>query len=205
MKNPWNLRVFPLNSVWWGDIHSTLTMCLFAPDIGRKDKEKWIYNGNCTTRDFKMRARSIWNHKYDFRPKLHARSSITTLIHPFWNHSFLKNLYWSTRLVCKKGNRKRVYMYMSIKQSDTCHLTKTHWSAKEIRVNFIHANVQAALKSCYCKNSLLQSEILVVWLNNISPSLLLRLWLRHRVLLGEKIVSTAGIILRRSFHAVLEL
>ena len=53
-------------------------------------------------------------------------------------------------------------------------------------------------KSCYSKNSLLQSLILVVWLNNISPSLLLRLWLRHRVFLGEKIESTAGAILRWS-------
>ena len=28
------------------------------------------------------------NHKYDFRPNCTTRSSITTLLHPFWNHSF---------------------------------------------------------------------------------------------------------------------
>ena len=83
---------------------------------------------------------------------------------------------------------------MSTKQNDRCHFTKNPLERK----NFIRANVQAVLKSCHCKNSLLQSLILVVWLNNISPSLLLRLWLRHRVFLGEKIESTAGVILRWS-------
>ena len=29
-KKPWNLRVFPLSNVWWVDIHSTLTICLFC-------------------------------------------------------------------------------------------------------------------------------------------------------------------------------
>ena len=99
---------------------------------------------------------------------------------------------------------------MSTKQNDKCYFTKNSLERK----NFIHANVQAVLKSCYCKNSLLQSLNLVVWLNNIGPSLLLRLWLRHRVFLGEKIESTAGVILRWSSgttstrkrcHAVLKL
>ena len=45
MKKPWNLQVFPLSNVWWvdSDIHSTLTsVFFFAPDVWRKDKEKWI-------------------------------------------------------------------------------------------------------------------------------------------------------------------
>ena len=82
---------------------------------------------------------------------------------------------------------------MSTKQNDRCHFTKNPLERK----NFIRANVQAVLKSCHCKNSLLQSLILVVWLNNISPSLLQRLWLRHRVFLGEKIESTASVILTK--------
>ena len=55
-----------------------------------------------------------------------TRSSITTLLHPFWNHSFFFfwNLYWSTKLVCKEQNPKRVYMYMPTKQNDRCSLQK---------------------------------------------------------------------------------
>ena len=58
-----------------------------------------INNGNWTewsaiwalnnTHDFKMEwahcASLIWNHKYDFRPKLHNTKFNTTLLHPFWN------------------------------------------------------------------------------------------------------------------------
>ena len=33
-------------------------------------------------------TRLIWNHKYDFRPKLHGtRFNYQTLLHPFWNRS----------------------------------------------------------------------------------------------------------------------
>ena len=83
------------------------------------------------------------NHKYDFRPKLHYTK---------FNYHFITSILKSLILVCKKLTWKRVYMYMRTKQNDRCHFTKTHWSAKETRVNFIHANVQAwLLKSCYCK------------------------------------------------------
>ena len=92
------------------------------------------------------------NHKYDFRPKLHYTKFNYHFITSILKSLIFLNLYWSTRLVCKKLTWKRVYMYMWTKQNDRCHFTKTHWSAKETRVNFIHANVQAwVLKSCYCK------------------------------------------------------
>ena len=154
-----------------------------------------INNGNWTERS------AIWS---EIRPKLHYMKFNYHFITPILKSLIFWNLYWSTRLVCKKLNQKCVYMYMWTKQNDRCHFTKTHRSAKETRVNFIHANVQAwVLKSCYCKNSLLQSFILIVWLNNISPWLLQRLWLRHRVFLGEKIQSTASVILTKKNYNLL--
>ena len=131
---------------------------------------------------FQKRASSIWNHKYDFRPKL-----FNTNFDYHFITSILKSLIsFETVLVHKAGLQKAENaLTLSTKQNDRCNFTKIQWSAKKW-VNFIHANVQAVLKSCYCKNSLLQSLILVVWLNNTRPSLLLQLWLRHRVFLGEK-------------------
>ena len=72
------------------------------------------------TSDFKIeRARSvisIWNHKYDFRPKLHSTQSITTLLNPFWNrqNTGLGQFKYFIdaelrRFLNKKRNRKRFY------------------------------------------------------------------------------------------------
>ena len=110
------------------------------------------------------------------------------------------NLYWSTRLVCKKLNWKRIY---------TVHVNKTEWQMSLYKNSLECKRNKSKLHSCKCSsmsskilllqkiNSLLQSLILVVGLNNISPSLLQRLWLRHRVFLGEKIESTASVILTK--------
>ena len=81
-----------------------------------------------------------------------TRSSITTLLHPFWNHSFFWICIGPHGWFVKSWTGNAFTLYMSTKQNDRCHFTKTHWSAKETRVNFIHANAQAwVLKSCYCK------------------------------------------------------
>ena len=69
------------------------------------------------------------NHKY-FRPKLHCTKFNYHFITSILKSLIFLNLYWSTRLVCKKLNQKHVYMYMWTKQNDRCHFTKTHWSAK---------------------------------------------------------------------------
>ena len=89
-------------------------------------------------------------------------NSIVTFLHPFLNRSFFLICIGPQGWFVKRGNRKRVYMCMPTKQNDRRHFTKTHWSVKETSVNFIHSKVQAVLKSCYCKNGLLQSLILVV-------------------------------------------
>ena len=87
-----------------------------------------------------------------FQTKLHYTKFNYHFITSILKSLIFLNLYWSTWLVCKKLNWKRVYMYMWTRQNDRCHFTKTHWSAKETRVNFIHANVQTwVLKSRYCK------------------------------------------------------
>ena len=101
----------------------------------------------------------VWNHTHDFKitsmisdQNCTTRSSITTLLHPFLNHSFFWICIGPHGWFVKSWTGNAFTLYMSTKQNDRCHFTKTHWSAKETRVNFIHANAQAwVLKSCYCK------------------------------------------------------
>ena len=140
------------------------------------------------------------NHKYDFRPKLHYTKFNYHFITSILKSLIFLNLYWSTRLVCKKLNWKRIY---------TVHVNKTEWQMSLYKNSLECKRNKSKLHSCKCSsmsskilllqkiNSLLQSLILVVWLNNISPSLLQRLWLRHRVFLGEKTESTASVILTK--------
>ena len=153
----------------------------------------------------------VWNHTHDFKitsmisdQNCTTQSSITSLnIISILKSLIFLNLYWSTRLVCKKLNWKHVYMYTWTKQNDPNPNPNPNKNSLECKGN------KSQLHSCKCSsmsskilllqkiNSLLQSLILVVWLNNISPSLLQRLWLRHRVFLGEKIESTASVILTK--------
>ena len=47
MKKPWNLRVFPISNVWWVDIHSTLTICLFYTRcLKERQKSECILRGS---------------------------------------------------------------------------------------------------------------------------------------------------------------
>ena len=39
-KKPWNLRVFPLDNIWWVDIHRTLTICLFCTRCEKERQRK---------------------------------------------------------------------------------------------------------------------------------------------------------------------
>ena len=142
----------------------------------------------------------IWSHKCDFRPKLHDTKFNYHFITSILKSLIFFNLYWSTRLVCKKLNWKRIY---------TVHVSKTEWQMSLYKNSLECKRNKSKLHSCKCSsmsskilllqkiNSLLQSLILVVGLNNISPSLLQWLRLRHRVFLGEKIESTASVILTK--------
>ena len=65
-----------------------------------------------------------------------TRSSITTLLHPFWNHSFFfKSVFIDPQGWFVKrgtGNAFTMYMYMPCQQNKKTVVTfqKTHWSAK---------------------------------------------------------------------------
>ena len=144
--------------------------------------------------------RMISNHKYDFRPKLHDTE---------FNYHFITSILKSLLKVCI--GPQGWFVKIGIGNAFTCtcpqkrmtDVTLQKFIGAQRKQESTSCKCSSSSKSCYCKNSLLQSLILVVWLNNISPSLLLQLslrhqamWLRHRVFLGEKIESTAGAILR---------
>ena len=80
-----------------------------------------------------------------------TRSSITTLLHPFWNHSFfLICIYWSKMLVRKKRNRKHFYMYV--------HVNKTKWQMSLYKNPLERKNfIQTVLKSWNGQKSLIQN------------------------------------------------
>ena len=129
---------------------------------------------------FGLKSYAWFRNRTNAQREFHLKSQVQLPL--YYTRSILKSRIFFKSVFAETETRLHVRA-MSTKQNDRCHFTKNPLERK----NFIRANVQAVLKSCHCKNSLLQSLILVVWLNNISPSLLLRLWLRHRVFLGEKI------------------
>ena len=108
-----------------------------------------------------------------------TRSSITTLLHPFWNHTvrlsiliFIYSLQ-ETRFL-KKRNRKRCHNYANdnvMWQNSLVHKTVFDQSFKDVKPQQIRAILNLSEK---CP---LLNLVLIVWLNNVSPSLFL--WFRR--------------------------
>jgi len=133
------------------------------------------------TRDFKIeRARSAsstWNHKYDFRPKLHDTKFNCQFIrsilksHNFIALNFRFLVYCSSsRFVKKKRKRNRLYVSFSM-QNDVMwrklirawQRNKQFWS--EVRTKIVYFRYK--------------SSVLVAWINYGRRSFLL--WLRLRL------------------------
>ena len=82
-----------------------------------------------------MECNLVWNHcvistEFDLKSQVWFQTKIVRhelqlplyYIHFEITHFFKICIYWSTRLVRKKRNRKRVYMYVSTKPNDRCYL-----------------------------------------------------------------------------------
>ena len=152
------------------------------------------------TRDFKIeRARSAsstWNHKYDFRPKLHDTKFNCQFIrsilksHNFIALNFRFLVYCSSsRFVKKKRNRNRLYVSFSM-QNDVMwrklirawQRNKQFWS--EVRTKIVYFRYK--------------SSILVAWINYGRPSFLLWLRLRLFIVFREGIWRCISCVILRS-------
>ena len=139
----------------------------------------------------------ISNQKYDFRPKLHDTEFNYHFITSILKSPIFLKIYIGPQGWFVKSGTGNAFT-CTCQQKRMTDVTLQKFIGAQRKQESTSCKCSSSSKSCYRKNSRLQSLILVVWLNNISPSLLLRLWLRHRVFLGEKIESTAGVILRWS-------
>ena len=137
----------------------------------------------------------ISNQKYDFRPKLHDTEFNYHFITSILKSPIFLKIYIGPQGWFVKSGTGNAFT-CTCQQKRMTDVTLQKFIGAQRKQESTSCKCSSSSKSCYRKNSRLQSLILVVWLNNISPSLLLRLWLRHRVFLGEKIESTAGAILR---------
>ena len=132
-------------------------------------------------RDFKIeRARSassIWNHKYDFRPKLHD---------PKFNYHFIRSILKSHNFMALN-----VLNIPSRANSGTGNAFASYLVCKTMSCdeNSLKHNKQTSMN----ENSLFhgpfmhKSSILVAWINDGKPSFLLWLRLRRLVVFGEGI------------------
>jgi len=139
------------------------------------------------TSDFKIeRARSassIWNHKYDFRPKLH---------HPKFNCHFIRSILKSHNFIALNF-RFLVYCSSSrfVKKSGTGNAFTSHLVCKTMSCDessFEHdketSSSEIRTKIVYFRY---KSSVLDAWISDGRPSFLLWLRLRLFIVFGEGI------------------
>ena len=119
-----------LYNVTWHMLYITVIK-LSGVQFGLKSYA-WFRNRTSTQHEFDLKSQ-VW-----FQTKIawHEVQLPLYFIHLEITHFFKICIYWSTRLVRKKRNRKRVYMYVPCQQNKMTDVTlqKTHWSAKRLFV-----------------------------------------------------------------------
>ena len=138
-----------------------------------------------------LRASSIWNHKYDFRPKLHDPKFNCHFIRSILksHNVFFRFLAYcsSSRFVKKSGTGNAftshlVCKTMSCDENSFEHDKET--SSSEVRTTIVYFRYK--------------SSILVIWINYGRPSFLLWLRLRLFIVFGEGIWRCISCVILRS-------
>jgi hypothetical protein len=148
----------------------------------------WFQNRTSAQREFDLKSQ-VW-----FQTKIARHEVQLPLYYIHFEIAQFNRLntgFWSVPIFCwfVKKEEPETLLHLILR----CHVTKTHSSVTEEKhVSFKQFSRIQDLSS-QSENSLLQSSILVVWLNDVSPSFLLWLWLSLLVVFGEEIEGAAWI------------
>ena len=132
----------------------------------------------------RLRTRSIWNHKYDFRPKLHSTQFSYHFIKSILkSHNFMALNF---RFWCNVPRRTGLLEMGEPETALTCYLV---WETMSCDENSLKHNKQTSNSEVRTKtvSFMHQNSILVAWINDGRPSFLLWLRLRVLVVFGEGI------------------